>query len=160
VSEEKVVYVPIVTGIDLETGEAINIPRDEIVRITTEKIEKRDTLVFTTSDGKRYRRPETQDEYEEAWYKAGFRRTDITNVLNISRGKVLDESYGILYFGHNLDTAVRGYIARPNLQMVREAMPKYGIISKKELEKRESDIHEIKERKIVISLLQDAPGLI
>jgi hypothetical protein len=161
-SERMVVYVPVVPVVDLETEKALNIPRDQIAKITTERIAKRDTLVFTTLDGKRYRRAETQDEYEEAWYDGGFRRTDITNVVNLSRGKVLDEAHGVLYFGHKLDAnAVRGFIARPNMDHVREKMSKYGIITKKELESREAALKKIEESKITISFLQDpAPGIL
>lgn len=145
-----------VAVVDLETGKALTLNRDNIAKITTERIEKRDTLVFTTIDGKRYRRAETQDEFEEAWYDAGFLRTDITNVVNLSLGKVLDDSYGVLFFSRNLGpSSIRAHIARLHMSYVKEVMPQYGIVTKKQLEASANDSTKVSRGGDGISLLHD-----
>ncbi|MCP1306454.1 MULTISPECIES: hypothetical protein [Paenibacillus] len=91
-----VMRVHLVPLVDLETGQIVEIDRDDITKITSDKY----GIVFTSHEsGKRYRFPRNQDEIEEAWFQYGFRSTDSTNVVNVNRAKVYDEARGLLYFG-------------------------------------------------------------
>lgn len=121
----KVVYVHLLPVVDVETGEVVEIDRNEICKTSSDK---RGILLRSIKTGKQYRFVRTQDELEEAWFPYGFRSFDSTNVVCMEHAKVYDEFRGRIYFEDNpTDKSFYGSVANVHKDHLKELIPEYGI---------------------------------